>query len=116
VVTNDWVVESGPFQILVGKSSRDICLMTNIYVQSSYIPKINYTRDTFIGDFLIHPKAKTLVESLLKYAAQSVATDEESREKLIGYFKNIPISKLLIINKGTFTAEMLDELLKLVNE
>ena len=112
----DWVVESGPFQILVGKSLRDICLMKNIYMQSSYIPKIKYTRDTFAGDFLINLKAKALVESLLKDSAQSVATDEDSQENFIGFFKNNPISKLLIINKGNFTEEMLDKLLELVNE
>ncbi|PRR83716.1 Thermostable beta-glucosidase B [Clostridium vincentii] len=114
VMIKDWVVKSGTFQILVGKSSRDICLMENISVQSPYIPKIKYTRDTFIGDFLLHPNAKTFVESLLKDAAQSITTDEKAQKQIIGYLKNIPISKLLVINKGSFTKGMLDELLELV--
>ena len=84
-------------------------------MQSSYTPKIIYTRDTFLGDFLLNPKSKILAESLLKDAAQSITIDEKAQKQFIGYFKNIPISKLLVINKGSFTEKMLDELLELVN-
>lgn len=113
--TKNWMVESGPFQILVGKSSRDICLIKDIYVKSSYVPKIRYTENTLSGDFLLHPKAKIFVESLLNDAAESITTDEESKRNFIKYLKNIPISRFLVINKGNFTEKMLDELLKLVN-
>lgn len=115
IVTNNWVIESGPFQILVGKSSRDICLIKDLYVKSSYVPKIIYTENTLLGDFLLHPKAKTFVESLLNDITKSITSDEESKNTIIGYYKTTPISRFLVISKGRFTEKMLDELLELVN-
>lgn len=114
-VTKNWVVESGPFQILVGKSSRDICLIKDIYVKSFYMPKIRYTKNTLSGDFLLHPQAKIFIESLLNDAAESITTDEESKRNIIEYFKTTPINRFLVINKGNFAEKMLDDLLKLVN-
>lgn len=114
--TNSWVVGSGPYEILVGKSSRDIDLTKDIFVQSSYVPKTNYTKDTFIGDFLISPKSKTIVEPLLEEAVQAVASDEDTREKFFNYFKNMRISRLSILTKGKFTEEMLDQLLESLNK
>lgn len=34
VTAKGWVVDSGVFQILIGKSSRNICLTEKIYVKS----------------------------------------------------------------------------------
>lgn len=115
IITKSWIVASGPFQILIGKSSRDICLIKDIYVKSSYVPKIKYTRNTLTEDFLLHPNAKTFVETLLTDAAQSIATDDKIKNLFIEFFRALPISRFLVISKGRFTEKMLDELLELVN-
>jgi beta-glucosidase len=114
--TNNWVVESGPYEILIGKSSRDIPLSKNIFVQSSYLPKTKYTSDTLAGEFLINSKAKPTIESLLNNAAQSITSDTTAQEKLVNYFKNIPISKFITLSNGTFTEKMLNDLLSSANE
>lgn len=116
VSTNSWVVESGPYEILVCKSSRDTCLTKNIFVQSPYIPITNYTNESLIEDFLANPNSKTLVEPLLEEAVQAVASDEETREDVFNFFKNMPISSLSSLTKGKFTKEMLNELLESVNK
>ncbi|MFT8341695.1 MULTISPECIES: fibronectin type III-like domain-contianing protein [Clostridium] len=114
--TNNWVIESGPYEILIGKSSRDIPLSKNIYVQSPYLPKTNYTRDTLAQEFLINPKTKAIVEPLLSSAAQSITSDTNAQEKLINYFKNIPIGRFTTLSNGTFTEKMLNDLLYSANE
>ena len=115
VSIKDWIVDSGVFQILIGKSSRDICLTKKIYMKSSYIRKMKYTRKTFIGDFVKNPKAKAFLEDLIKYLAQLAATDKESQENFIGFLNDNPIEKLLIISRGKFTEKMLAELIELAN-
>jgi beta-glucosidase len=114
--TNNWVIESGPYEILIGKSSRDLPLSKNIYVQSPYLPKTNYTRDTLAQEFLINPKTKAIVEPLLISAAQSITSDTNAQEKLINYFKNIPIGRFTTLSNGTFTEKMLNDLLYSANE
>jgi len=115
VALKDWVVDGGVFRILIGKSSRDICLMKKIYVKSSCIRKMKYTRETFIGDFLENPKTKAFLEDMIKDLAQMAATDKESQENFISFLRDNPIEKLIVISKGKFTEKMLVELLELVN-
>lgn len=88
----------------------------NIYVQSPYLSKTNYTRDTLAQDFLINPKTKEIVEPLLSSAAQSITSDTNAQEKLINYFKNIPIGRFTTLSNGTFTEKMLNDFLYSANE
>lgn len=114
--THNWVVESGPYEILIGKSSRDIPLSKNIYIQSSYVPKIIYTENTLIGDFLKNQKAQPIIEPIIANVAQDIIPNDDDREQLLIFIKNTPIRKLIAMSKGAFTKEMLDSLLKSVNE
>jgi beta-glucosidase len=116
MTSNNWVAESGPYEILVGKSSRDIVLSKNLYVQSSYVPKIAYTQNTLMGDFLKNPTSKPIIEPFLIKAAQNIMPDEIERNQFLEYLKSIPIRKLIIISQGTFTDEMLADLLKSINK
>jgi beta-glucosidase len=111
----DWIVDSGVVQILIGKSSRDICLAKKIYMKSSYIRKFKYMRETFIGEFLKNPKGKEFLTPVINELAQLAATDKKLQEIFIGFLKDNPIEKLPVISKGKFTEKMLTELLKLVN-
>lgn len=116
IISHNWVIESGPYELLIGKSSRDIVWSKNLYVQSSYVPKIAYTRNTLMGEFLRNPKSKPIIEPLLRTAAENIMPNETQREQFLGYLKSIPIKKLIIISQGAFTEEMLADIIKLVNE
>ncbi len=116
VILHNWVIESGPYDILIGKSSRDIVLSKNIFVQSSYVSKILYTENTPVGDFLNNSKSKPIVDTALANIAKAVIPNEEDREEFLGYLDNIPIKRLITISNGTFTDEMLADILKSVNE
>lgn len=116
IVGHNWGIESGPYEISIGKSSRDIVLSKKLYVQSSYVPKTAYTRNTLMGEFLKNPKSKPIIEPILRTAAQNIMPNEAQREQFLGYLKSIPIRKLIIISQGAFTEEMLAGIIKLVNE
>jgi beta-glucosidase len=110
------VVESGPYEILIGKSSRDIVLSKNIYVQSSFASKVVYTENTLIEDFFKNPKSKPIIEPLLQNAMEFLISDKNDSKEFIVYLKNMPIKKLILLTQGKFTIEMLNELLKSLNE
>lgn len=114
-VTHNWVIESGPYEILIGKSCRDIILSKGVYIQSSFVPKAIYAENTLIGDFLENPKAQATIEPIVENVAHDIMPNDDS-EQLLLFIKNTPIRKLIAISNGAFTREMLDDLLKSVNK
>lgn len=116
IAGHNWVVESGPYEILIGKSSREIVLSKNLYVQSSYVPQIAYTRNTLIGEFIKNQKSKPIIEPFLRTALQNIMPDEAQREQFGDYLKSMPIRKLIIVSQGAFTEEMLNNILSTVNK
>lgn len=66
VKIHDWHVETGEFDILIGKSSRDIVLSKTVTVESTVKLPFVYTTDTTIGDVKRDPKAWELVQQVIK--------------------------------------------------
>lgn len=66
VQLRDWQVESGEFDILIGRSSRDIVLSDTVTVESTVKIPFVYTTDTTMGDVMKHPEAWKLVQSVLQ--------------------------------------------------
>src|SRR5690606_20127335 len=48
----DWHVESGEYQIMIGKSSAEIVLQETVYVRSTVTLPVRYTRNSLVGDLL----------------------------------------------------------------
>ncbi len=57
----DWHVESGEFDILIGKSSRDIELSESITVESTVALPFVFTKDTPLGDIVHNEKAMKII-------------------------------------------------------
>lgn len=63
---HDWHVETGEFDIMIGKSSRDIVLTKTVTVESTVKLPFVYTTDTTIGDVKRDPKAWAIAKDLIK--------------------------------------------------
>lgn len=63
---HDWHVESGEFDIMIGKSSRDIVLTKTVTVESTVKLPFVYTTDTTLGDVKRDPRAWAIVQELVK--------------------------------------------------
>lgn len=61
---HDWHVETGEFDIMVGKSSRDIVLTTTVKVESTMKLPFVYTTDTTMGDVSKDPRALAIVREV----------------------------------------------------
>lgn len=61
VQIKDWHVESGTFEIMIGKSSRDIVLSRTVTVESTVRLPMVYTTDSIMEDIFKNPQAKAMV-------------------------------------------------------
>ncbi|MEG1131282.1 MAG: glycoside hydrolase family 3 C-terminal domain-containing protein [Romboutsia sp.] len=62
---SDWHVETGDFEILIGKSSRDIVLKEAVRVNSTVEIKAVVTKNTAIGDIAHLPEVKQVLEGMI---------------------------------------------------
>ncbi|MDQ1003479.1 beta-glucosidase [Neobacillus niacini] len=117
----DWHVESGEFEILVGKSSADIQLKGRVQVKSTVSIKKSVHRNTTIGDLMgdlvlspIAQKTLTKVFAGSPFANRSEDTDEFQMFQAM--MKFMPLRALVAFNPQNFNEDMLDTLVKQLNE
>lgn len=65
VRVHDWHVETGEFDIMIGKSSREIMLTKTVTVESTEKLPFVYTTDTTLGDVKKDPKAWEIVKGIM---------------------------------------------------
>ena len=123
---NDWHVESGDFNIAIGKSSRNIVCSEKIFVESTVnIPTI-YDDNSTIGDILSNPIAALKLKPLMdKYMASSIldngnnstsSLEAISPEMIEAMFKYMPLRQLIGFGGGMFTYEDLYKVIELLNQ
>jgi beta-glucosidase len=113
VKLKDWHVETGAFEILVGKSSRDILLKETVEVESTVVIKKVLTRNSTFGDLMEHPIGAEIMRAM----GQAQQFDEESslgagmQEMILG----TTLHNASVMSNGLFTEEMLQGILQAVN-
>ncbi|MFE9078025.1 glycoside hydrolase family 3 C-terminal domain-containing protein [Bacillus mobilis] len=118
----DWHVETGEFEILVGKSSKEIVLHDSIFVQSTTIIQKPVHRNTLLGEIfmdpILAPIAKELMEKALKDSPFSSMAegDSDASEMMEAMLNYMPLRALVNFSAGAFTEEMLSEIIGLLND
>lgn len=118
----DWHVETGEFEILVGKSSKEIVLHDSIFVQSTTIIRKPVHRNTLLGEIfmdpILAPIAKELMEKALKDSPFSSMAegDSDASEMMEAMLNYMPLRALVNFSAGAFTEEMLGEIIGLLND
>nr|WP_270607167.1 glycoside hydrolase family 3 C-terminal domain-containing protein [Bacillus mobilis] len=118
----DWYVETGEFEILVGKSSKEIVLHDSIFVQSTAIIRKPVHRNTLLGEIFMAPTlapiAKELMEKALKDSPFSSMAegDSDASEMMEAMLNYMPLRALVNFSAGAFTEEMLSEIIGLLND
>ncbi|NWK69351.1 glycoside hydrolase family 3 C-terminal domain-containing protein [Bacillus paramycoides] len=122
VELKDWHVETGEFEILVGKSSKEIVLHDSLYVQSTTIIRKPVHRNTLLGDIfadpILAPIAKELMEKALKDSpfGSMAEGDSDTSEMMEAMLNYMPLRALVNFSAGAFTEEMLREIIGLLND
>ncbi len=108
----DWRVESGEFEILVGKSSRDIVLRDRVYVKSTTLVRRRFHRNSTIGDVMEDAKASEVLKSVIQ---EFLKVPEEEFKTLIDRVKYVPLRALIVFSRGAFNEDMLEEIIQKIN-
>ncbi|MGQ9597596.1 MAG: glycoside hydrolase family 3 C-terminal domain-containing protein [Thermoproteota archaeon] len=114
---NDWLVESGEFEILVGKSSRDIVLKDTVQVKSTVLIRKKFHRNSTIGDIIEDPVASEIFTTMLKqiFPLPPPGTSQRDIQSLIEMVKYMPLRSLIPFSMGAITEEILDNIIKKIN-
>lgn len=116
----DWHVESGEFEILIGKSSKEIVLKEKVKVNSTVKIKKKFHRNSTVGDLMEDPVGVQIINEFLQKFSQSGGPFEQdehrNNEIILAMMKYMPLRGLINFGKGEFTEEMLKEILEKVNE
>lgn len=127
VEIKDWHVETGEFDILIGKSSRDIVCKERIVVESTVKLPVVYTINSSFADVMTSPKAIELTKPLWNAVAglfkEGGAPDESDKEKqailaqmIEGMVKVMPLRSSLNLSNGSITLEQLNAIIDQLNK
>jgi beta-glucosidase len=117
----DWCVESGEFNLLIGRSSRAIELQGTILVESTTRRKMNVDRNTLVGDLMADVTIGSHVmpiidEMLAKHPLKQVMGEEGAGEMIEAMLRDMPLRALSNFSGGTLPEEALLEMIRRLNE
>ena len=109
----DWHVETGAFDILVGKSSREILHSATIQVESTVEIEKILTRHSTFGDLMEHPIGVEIMKAMggQEGLDQDIGLGAGMQEMMLG----TTLHNASVMSNGEFTEKMLEEILQAVN-
>ena len=122
---HDWFVESGEFSIEVGDSSACLPLKATVTVESTQKLPAHYDMNSIVMDLMKDPKAKEVIMPLVHGASaifgdgeggSDAANEAVSEEMTMAMMQYMPLRSMLGFSNGAVTGEMIDEMLKKMNE
>lgn len=115
----DWYVESGEFEIVIGKSSQQIVLSEFVTVNSTSKTKKKFDMNSTVGDIMNSPEGldklnKVMHGFLVKHGMdRGIKYMEQNMENAMIRF--MPIRSMPIFTSNEVTKEMVLELFKILN-
>lgn len=102
----DWHVETGTFELLVGKSSRDIVLSASVEVESGQPLAVVFDRNTNIGDLMAHPQTAGKAKAFIANFGLEEALGDNP-EMFLAMMRYMPLRAMIGFGQGKYTEEML---------
>ncbi len=126
VELHDWHVESGEFELLIGKSSRDIVLQKTVTVHSTLRLPVRYDRNSIFMDIMADPRAKAALKPFMDGIANALAPQDDnasdtakeaiSSEMMEAMLQYMPLRAVLSFGNGGVTEEQIHLLLDALNQ
>lgn len=112
---SDWHVESGEFELYVGRSSADIVLKETVEVASTETKRaVRFNRNSTVGDVKAYPAARALLKELLQHTPFGASTDSsggegEAPDMMEAFLNDLPLRGLSALSGGALSEEQLIE-------
>lgn len=121
---HDWYVESGKYEIQIGKSASEIVLSTEIHVETEKkIPKV-YTANSTFGEVMADPKGRAIFEAMgkemnIEESMASMADSQGgegviSRKMMLAMMEGMPLRSIMMFVPG-IQPEMIEKLVETLN-
>jgi len=111
----DWHVESGAFDILIGSSSRQILQRETVYVHSTKVIQKILTKHSTFGELMEHPVGAEIMKAMQLQAGQQNDDDHGLGAGMQEMILGTTLHNACVMSNGVFTEEMLDGILQAVN-
>ncbi|MET0741381.1 MAG: glycoside hydrolase family 3 C-terminal domain-containing protein [Candidatus Nanopelagicales bacterium] len=111
VVAHDWVVESGRFEIAVGRSSRDLPLRREVVIVGSDL-RVPITADSTLEEWLADPTAAAALRAAFGTNPDGSPAGLLADEDLLTVIGNFPLSRLAAFPGMGIDRATIDVLLK----
>lgn len=120
-VLKDWHAETGKYDILIGKSSRDIVCSKEVFVESTAVIPQKYSLTSTFGDIMKNPKAHEIIKPVVdgySLGFDSSSDDvlgEGTGDMMEAMFQNLPLRSVISFGNGTIKEEDLLAALDKIN-
>ncbi|WP_336772497.1 beta-glucosidase [Paenibacillus sp. MMO-58] len=112
----DWTVETGEFELLIGRSSQDIVLSETVTVQSTTVRRMAFHRNSTLSELNQSPVGAKIVNQLIANLPFSAGLTDEHAAMLRAFMEHMPLRGLLSFSGGKFTEAGLAAILTRLNE
>lgn len=122
---HDWYVETGDYEIQVGKNASEMLLAETVHVESEKEIPREYTLNSTVGDILSDPKGKAVMEQAMggmmsspgaaQMAEQAAAGGVMNTEMLTAMMEGMPLRQMLSFIPGVKKEDLLG-FITLLNE
>lgn len=115
VELGEWTVETGAFEILIGKSSKEIVLSDTVEVISTTERQEPFHRNSTIADLMKTEKGAAFVKEFIGMLPFASAIEGSHSEMLKAFMQFMPLRGLISFSGGKFTEAHLNGLLEKLN-
>ena len=117
----DWYVESGEYEIMAAKSSREVVCTAAVQVESTTVLKPVYTMNSTMGEILANPVGAQIVGQMIAQSPLGAMQQEGAAEEIgmgdamMEMMNGLPLRTLLAFSGGALPVDAINGLLAQLN-